>query len=872
MATWNNDVKAAALCLEKGADVDCLKVGSVTALHMAATKGNLEVADLLISRGADVNKKDGDYKTPLHRAAMFNQLNVIEFLVKKEAKIHARDSEGRSPFLNAVAAGHVDCARVLLKLGADLSAADLHMKNCLHIAVENELLEMLSMLLESRAGVRCLNRRDLKDRVPLHYAAKTRDIKILELVLSKQKHLGFSDESQKTPLHHAAEKASSKHVEVLAKHMSEINARDELGRTPLHSAAMKGQRQEIYSRIFFYFFTVLLSMGAEVDSRDNKFRTPLMWASHGNHTKCAVILLDSKASVDLQDDGSDTALHVACGQGHPAIVKLLLDHGASSALRNKQGLTCLEVAAKAGSCDAAMAIAKHERLADSMCFHVFFDKFSNKLLWLFLFVFVFFLSWKELKQYQISNGQTAISLLVENFPEAAEVVLDQCVRSSDHLNPADPDYTVTYDFKHLDPGPDADMSSGRFSTVQMMIKHKRERLLLHPLTLKFNERKWQSLGRYVFLFDFVTYLLLMVLFTVFIVDDRSDQTFSEPLKQKPSDYYYDEDDPFRGTMSFLILTFSLLHICKELLQIYVQRWNYFKDLSNYLNWALYISSALFMVPYVAKPEDVDKFFASTKAPLVLWNTGVVAIFVCYTNMMLFLRRYRLFGTYISMYIEVTKTVFQVMFVFVFLVLGFALAFFVLFKEQPAFHSVHHSLLRVLVMMIGELDFVTTFIDTIGEKCKGNKNLLNPFPLTGQFFLFLCLFFLTTALMNLLVGLAVGDTKTMKKYATIKRLVMQLEYQFKIEEAYPKNIIRKVYESIHVEKPNKLSRVNRIEEWLHARFAEAAPEPVEEGQTSEFAELKEEILKIKKRIKSMMAMLEALKQAAQEPGSCRRPKI
>ena len=46
------------------------------------------------------------------------------------------------------------------------------------------------------------------------------------------------------------------------------------------------------------------------------------------------------------------------------------------------------------------------------------------------------------------------------------------------------------------------------------------------------------------------------------------------------------------------------------------------------------------------------------------------------------------------------------------------------------------------------------------------------------------------------------------------------------------------------------------DWLHARFAEAAPEPVEEGQTSEFAELKAEMLKHKKRIKSMMAMLEA----------------
>ena len=283
----------------------------------------------------------------------------------------------------------------------------------------------------------------------------------------------------------------------------------------------------------------------------------------------------------------------------------------------------------------------------------------------------------------MSNGQTAISLLVENFPEAAEVVLNQCVRCSDHLNPADPDYAVTYDFKHLDPGPDADMSSGRFSTVQMMIKHKRERLLLHPLTLKFNERKWQRLGRYVFLFDFVTYLLLMVLFTVFIVYDRTGQTFSEPLKQQPSNFYYDDDDPFKGTIPFLILTFSLLHIGKELFQIYVQRWSYFKDLSNYLNWTLYITAALFMVPYVTSQDVLNKIlvFAGTKYSLVLWNIGVIAIFLCYTNMMLFLRRYRLFGTYISMYIEVTKTVFQVMVVFIFLVLGFALAFYVLFKEQ-----------------------------------------------------------------------------------------------------------------------------------------------------------------------------------------------
>ena len=104
-------------------------------------------------------------------------------------------------------------------------------------------------------------------------------------------------------------------------------------------------------------------MGAEVDSKDNKFRTPLMWAAKGNHLKCAEVLLNFKASADLQDIGGDSALHVACGQGHPAVVSLLLEHGASSTLSNKQGFACLEIAAKAGSSDAAMALVKHKRLA-----------------------------------------------------------------------------------------------------------------------------------------------------------------------------------------------------------------------------------------------------------------------------------------------------------------------------------------------------------------------------------------------------------------------------------------------------------------------------------------------------------------------------
>ena len=63
---------------------------------------------------------------------------------------------------------------------------------------------------------------------------------------------------------------------------------------------------------------------------------------------------------------------------------------------------------------------------------------------------------------------------------------------------------------------------------------------------------------------------------------------------------------------------------------------------------------------------------------------------------------------------------------------------------------HHSILRVFVMMIGELDFGATFIDTIDQYRITRDRPLNPFPEVGFFFIFLCLFLLSVALMNLLV--------------------------------------------------------------------------------------------------------------------------
>ena len=304
-----------------------------------------------------------------------------------------------------------------------------------------------------------------------------------------------------------------------------------------------------------------------------------------------------------------------------------------------------------------------------------FQRYGSNLLLSFV------LRWSEVENYQTKTGQTSISLLVENFPEAAEVVLNQCVHPSPHLNTADPEYTVTYDFKFLDPSPEIKDSNKRFSTVKTMIKHQRVRLLLHPLTLKFNERKWSTLGKFGFFSDFVIYFTLLIFLSLLVFRSREDNDVTDPRGE--TNIYYEENmtvyydtivyskSAFMNLVPSICLLFLVLHVCKEFFQIYMQRCRYFKDTSIYLRWIFYLSITVTMDIWIGFEVRREN----------MWIFWAVAIFVCYGNMILFLRRYRLFGTYISMYTEVIKTVIQVMVVFLFLILGFALVFYILFKEQ-----------------------------------------------------------------------------------------------------------------------------------------------------------------------------------------------
>ncbi|XP_031549445.1 serine/threonine-protein phosphatase 6 regulatory ankyrin repeat subunit B-like isoform X2 [Actinia tenebrosa] len=645
LAALTNNKEIAEEILKYQPSVNLTKTDFATPLHLACTKGHLEMVKLFILKGADIQySRTFDGRTALHKAASFGHLDIINFLLDEGAKVDARDYTNRTPFLEAVANGQSGSAVLLLSRGAEITAYDNQVKNCLHLAIENENQDTLMVLLDTDGCLENLYSPDIRERVPLHYAAVCSNIKVLQVLLKKQTRFIFQDENQQTPMYLAAEAGRADHVEALGRAGSSINDRDDEGRSALHVAAAKGHRKVCEK---------LIKRGADVNCRDNLRSTPLMAAARNGGIKTCETLLENEAEIDNVNTSEDTALLEAVRYNHVAVVELLLDCGASVTVRNNTNLGLIDTAVKYGSSDVVMAICRHQR-------------------------------WKEILNIKAGvNGQPPMKLLIAHFPDAAKLIMDKCVQPAENMSPSHFDYTITYDFQLLDPGPDdpAFIRGKRYFGPEIMVQNNQENLLLHPLTQKLLEKKWSALGKTVYFLSFYTFLAFTILYTVFLVEERRYASF-RPLAatntSQASSIF--RKSSLGGSVPFVILVFAVAQMAKEFLQIFLQRKMYFTQATNALEWALYGSTVVFMIPYVASDSWVDINYGRFKDPYIMWIIAVVSIFLCYVNFVLFLRRFATLGLYISMHMEVIWTVTKVMVVFIVFVFAFSVVFYILFKE------------------------------------------------------------------------------------------------------------------------------------------------------------------------------------------------
>lgn len=96
--------------------------------------------------------------------------------------------------------------------------------------------------------------------------------------------------------------------------------------------------------------------------------------------------------------------------------------------------------------------------------------------------------------------------------------------------------------------------------------------------------------------------------------------------------------------------------------------------------------------------------------------------------------------------------------------------FVFQGNHLSFKNITMSLMRTFAMMLGEIDFVGTYVQPF---FKSETDVILPFPWPTFFILSLFMVLMPILLMNLLIGLAVGDIESVRRNAQLKRLAMQV---------------------------------------------------------------------------------------------------
>ena len=108
--------------------------------------------------------------------------------------------------------------------------------------VRSRDMEIIELLISGNDGV---NTQDAYGSIALHYAAKEGDTKVIELLINHGADVNVQDNDGRTPLHYAAQEENKETIELLINHGADVNVQDNDGNTPLNHAEWRKHREII---------------------------------------------------------------------------------------------------------------------------------------------------------------------------------------------------------------------------------------------------------------------------------------------------------------------------------------------------------------------------------------------------------------------------------------------------------------------------------------------------------------------------------------------------------------------------------------------------------------------------------------------------
>ncbi|XP_034253450.1 uncharacterized protein LOC117652550 [Thrips palmi] len=767
-----------------------------SALHTAVTTGCLKVVETLLSVDPDsayAPNAKGD--TPVHAAIEARSIEALRLLMKANEKAinWPNSSTGTTPLMMAVVYEWNEGVSELLLANADVAACDHNGSTVLHDAAMHADSQLLRELLSIEEAMQVLDAERKEDGLtPLFVAVESKSTERVQLFIEAGAKMTHTLPDGVNIMHRAVQLYSLNVHEMdeeivclladrLCRSVSleERNLLDALqsgtmdpGLAPLHMAAKNGHANVM---------DVLLRYGSNPRVRTVRdgplfAATALHLAAQYGHIDVVSLLIERDRKLMSTKDGREwRPIHMAAHYAQREVLRFMIKEGADLAtgVRDEQNRSCSALSLLVHS--VAKPVDFLEELLDESI---------------------------ALNEYPVSDHRAKIDVRYDILIPAEDGGgLPLTTRSEScpltHRGEEHHVRQVRRQMRVID----AILESGNYFGQQ--------NLLQHPLIESFLTLKWKKMAPF-----FYAIVAVHVLFVC-------------ALTGLVAQIYWWAGDQGAGVQVARVAVFvtTVIIALQEVLHLIQLRLMYIRDLESWLKWiAISLSVVVAFVvfegvesaataPTVSVPlsakDSLDEALGGleqleTAAGLGAAGAGpgpgagpevsyevrgggrlgdrwerhvtTLAVLMAYTELLLLLCRFPRWGLRVLMFYKVAINVIKMLLTFSFLIVGFALSFFVQFRGEEPFPTLLESMGKTIVMGTSEFDY--------GDIFTGSND-----SIVGRMLFFIFLLLVPVVLMNLLVGLAVSDIATLETKGRKRGLVKQAEFLSTLERLVYSHSVR-----------------------------------------------------------------------------------
>jgi ankyrin repeat protein len=278
-------------------------------LIAAAWKNDLRRARTLIDQGADVNAKDNTVQSAYLISTSEGYLELLNLTLRHGADVDSKDSFNGTGLIRAADRGHADIAGRLIQADIKINHVNNLGWTALHEAIilgngSSRYVDTVLVLVAGGADLRLPSQRD-----------------------------------QISPLDHATAKRHNEIAKVLRTALDADKPSKQVANRRLLAAAQRGDATAA---------ALAVRAGANLETRDQRGRTPLLLAVTEDRLAVARLLVHVGASPDALDDQHDTPSLVTGVTGSVDMLEVLLPAGPDLKIRNRFGGTSLIPASERG--------------------------------------------------------------------------------------------------------------------------------------------------------------------------------------------------------------------------------------------------------------------------------------------------------------------------------------------------------------------------------------------------------------------------------------------------------------------------------------------------------------------------------------------